>query len=343
MSSSNTGDSLLRFKNLHYVVDGDLTENEGKFQIRVRLLDVTQDARPVWSDQFELTVDALDRVNELITAPIVARIDPVIFFIEGQQPQRSGATGLVLRAVSLMYDLERNSYEEAGRLLAQAMEADPKNAKAAAWAAYWQVYYIGQGWAQNPNQCIATCQDLALRAIKIDPENAEAVGIYAHVCAFLNKDFDSALYYFERALRLNPNLAFIWALSAATYCYVGKPEIALKHLDHYRDLAPFDPSFRFWENVYTLAYVFKGDYENAVVVGRRVAKANPDFVNGYKPLITALGHLGRRDEAAPHIEKLLSLEPNFTVARFGKVYPFQRAEDRERFMRGLALAGVPEA
>jgi DNA-binding SARP family transcriptional activator/Tfp pilus assembly protein PilF len=342
--SSGASGSLLREKQLHYIVDGDLSGNEEKFQIDVRLLDVRQEARPVWSDRFELTIDALDRVNDLITAPVVARIDPVIFFIEGQQTrqQHSGATGLVLRAVSLMYDLERKSYEEAGELLRRAMEADPENAKAIAWGAYWYVWYVGQGWAHDPASAIATAQELVLRAIRIDPDNAEALGIYAHICSFLMKDFDSALHYFERALRLNPNLAFTWALSAPTYCYVGEPDIALQHLDRYRDLAPFDPYFRFWEIMYAIAYTFKGDYEKAVSVARRALRANREYSNGYKPLIASLGHLGRRDEAAPYIEKLLSLEPNFTVARFGKVYPFQRSSDRERYMRGLVLAGVPE-
>jgi hypothetical protein len=53
--------------------------------------------------------------------------------------------------------------------------------------------------------------------------------------------------------------------------------------------------------------------------------------------------LGRRDEAAPYIAKLLALEPNFTVSKFGKVYPFKHASDRERYMKGLVLTGVPEA
>ncbi len=87
----------------------------------------------------------------------------------------------------------------------------------------------------------------------------------------------------------------------------------------------------------------KGDYEKAVSVGRRAVKANPEFSNAYKPLIAALGHLGRREQAAPYVEKLLSLEPNFTVAHFGKTYPFRKAKDRERYMKGLLLAGVPEA
>lgn len=71
-------------------------------------------------------------------------------------------------------------------------------------------------------------------------------------------------------------------------------------------------------------------------------KANPDYSAGYKPLIAALGHLGRADEAKPYIAKLLSLETHFTVGHFGKTYPFKKASDRRRYMRGLRLAGVPE-
>jgi tetratricopeptide (TPR) repeat protein len=169
------------------------------------------------------------------------------------------------------------------------------------------------------------------------------MGIYAHICAFLNKDFDAALYYYDRALRLNPNLAFIWALSAPTYCYIGEPEQALQRLDRYRDLAPFDPYFPYYEFMYTIAYTFKGDYEKAVSVGRRNVAANPELSNAYKPLIAALGHLGRRDEAAPYVQKLLTLEPSFTAQSFGQAYPFRRPEDRERYVKGLLLAGIPEA
>ncbi|MBV8753462.1 MAG: hypothetical protein JO328_11455 [Hyphomicrobiales bacterium] len=42
------------------------------------------------------------------------------------------------------------------------------------------------------------------------------------------------------------------------------------------------------------------------------------------------------------IAKLLSLEPTFTVEHFGKTYPFKRDDDRQRYMEGLRLAGVPE-
>ena len=286
----------------------------------------------------------LHRLNELVTTRIVGRIDPIILFIEGQpnRRERYGATGLLLLALPLIFSMERDKYEEAGRLIEQALEIEPDNPMVAAWAAHWHLFYSGQGWSQDVQRTHDITQTFALRAIKLDPNNAEALGIYAHICSIVDKDFDAALYYFDRSLRLNPSLAWIWALSAATYCYIGKPEIALQRLERYGELAPLDPYSSFFEGLYTVAYTFKGDYERAVIVGRRCTKAKPDFVAGYKPLIAALGHLGRPDEARPYVEKLLSLEPYFTVEHFGNTYPFKREEDRTRYMEGLRLGGVPE-
>jgi DNA-binding SARP family transcriptional activator/Tfp pilus assembly protein PilF len=342
--SAHLSENLLKQKELDYVVDGAISGNGKRFQISVRLLDITQFASPVWSDRFELTIDELHRLDERVTARIVGRIDPVILFIEGQPKRRKdyGATGLLLRAIPLMYSMERDKYEEAGELINRALKIDPDNAMVLAWGAHWQVYHVGQGWSRDPGQGFAIAQKYALTAIRLDPENAEALGIYGHVCSFLEKDFDTALHYFERALRVNPNLAFVWSLSALTYCYIGEPEIALERLERHRDLTPIEPYPALFDNPYAIAYLIKRDYEQAAIFGRRVTKTRPEFVNGYKPLIAALGHLGRRDEANSYVTKLLSLEPKFTVERFGQVYPFKHASDREHYMTGLRLGGVPE-
>ena len=337
-------EEMLKRKHLDYVLDGAISGDVTGFQISVRLLDLTHHAQPVWSDRFKLAISEMHKLHDLVTARVVGQIDPLILFIEGQAPKREeyGATGLLLLAIPLMYSMERKKYEEAGDMINRALAIDPNNAMVAAWAAFWQVFYVGQGWAADTERAMAAAEDLALRAIKIDPENAEALGIYGHVSSFLHKDFDTATHLFNRALRLNPNLAFLWVLSSATSCYVGEPDVALERLERYRDLAPFDPYYSWFESFFTIAYTFKGDYEKAVVFGRRVVKSNPEYSNGYKPLIAALGHLGRCDEAKRYVDKLLALEPNFSVELFGKVYPFKYQSDRERYMNGLRLAGVPE-
>lgn len=342
-TAAGASDDPLRSSDLDYVVDGALSGNGKQYQISVRLLDLTRYASPVWSDRFELRTDELHKVDEMVTAKIVGRIDPVILFIEGQPKRREnhGATGHLLRAIPMIYSMERAKFEEAGRLIKRALVIDPNDAMALAWAAYWEMWHVGQGWTSDPVATLAIAEGYCLRAMKIDPDNAEALGIFAHTLAW-KKEFEPALYYFDRSLRLNPNLAYVWALNAATCAYIGDWQTALRRLERYRELAPFDPYYGFFETIYAIAYMIEGDYEQVITFGRRVIKANPEFTAGYKPVIAALGLLGRIDEAKPHLERLLALEPTFTIAHFCEVYPLRNENDRERYCEGLRLAGVPE-
>jgi tetratricopeptide (TPR) repeat protein len=227
-------------------------------------------------------------------------------------------------------------------LIGRALDIDPDNSMIAAWAAHWHLFYGGQRWTRDIALTHAVTKKHALKAIKLDPGNAEALGIYGHICSMVDKDLDSARRYFDRALRLNPSLAIAWAFSALMCSYAGEPDDALPRLDRYRELAPFDAYFSPHETIFVVAHTFKGDYERAVLTGRRVVETNPNFVAAYKPLIASLGHLGRREEAKPYVDKLLALEPNFTVENFAAVYPIKKASDRRRYMEGLRLAGVPE-
>lgn len=337
-------DEVLRRNELDYVIDGALSRHGNGLQINVRLLDLTQYAKPVWSERFDLDPDGSQGVDDDVIAKIVARIDPVILFIEGKSKRRdrTDATALLAEALPLIYRMERKPYEDAGILIKRALKMEPENAMVLAWAAHWHLFYVGQGWSADHLADIKAAQEHARLATIHDPENAEALGIYAHICAFVDKNYDDALHYFDRALRLNPNLASNWAFSSGTYSYVGEPDIALQRIERYRELAPFDPYYFWFENFYTIAYMFKGDYKQAAIVGRRCVKANPAFGAGYKPLIAALGHLGRLDEAKEYVDKLLDIEPNFTVKRFADTYPIKKDSDRERYKDGLRKAGVPE-
>jgi DNA-binding SARP family transcriptional activator/TolB-like protein len=337
-------DEQHEYAKLDYVLEGTISGSGRQLQISVRLLDWAGQAQPVWSERFDIALSHLHRLDELVTTRIVGRIDPVILHIEGQPKRREryGATGLLLLAIPMIFSMERRQYEEAGRLIQQALALEPDNATAEAWAAHWHLFYGGQGWAKDFDKTNERAQHHALKAITLDPANAEALGIYAHCCSRIASDFDRALAFFDRALRLNPSSAFNWALSAATYCYIGEPDVALQRLQRYRQLAPRDLYFSWFETLYTIAYTFKSDYERAVLVGRRAVEANPDLVNGYKPLIASLGHLGRREEAQVFVNKLLSLEPNFTVERFRQTYPIKKTTDRDRYMAGLRLAGIAE-
>lgn len=328
---------------LDYLVDLTVSETAQDTGINVRLLDLSGNARAIWSKRFDLTTGGVQPIQELVAMHVAGCISPVIPLIEGDMKRRSryGTVGFLRRAIPLLYSAERGKFQQAGQLIRFALELDPDDGEIAVLAARWRYFSIIRGYAPHSRQEFANVQYLALRAMKSSSDNAEALGIYAHYCAFPAKEFDAALHHFDRSLHLNPSEAFIWGLSALTYCYIGEPKTALKRLDHYLELAPFDPYIFCFEAAYTIAYLFNEDYERAAMVGRRAVAAVPDFVNAYKPFIAALGHLNRREEAKPYVETLLRLEPDFTVDSFLEVYPIKKAYDRKCYMEGLRLAGVP--
>ena len=86
-----------------------------------------------------------------------------------------------------------------------SLKIDPENSMVLGWAALWHMTHVGQGWTNDAEKTLQIAEDLSLKALKFDPENAEAMGYYAHTCSW-KKDFPSALHWFDRALRLNPNL-----------------------------------------------------------------------------------------------------------------------------------------
>jgi hypothetical protein len=88
--------------------------------------------------------------------------------------------------------------------------------------------------------------------------------------------------------------------------------------------------------------VLKHDYQAAATIGRSVTQLNPSYSAGYKPYLSALGHLGSDQEAGTVLRRLLTIEPGATVERCMNAFPMERQVDRDHFAEGLRLARVPD-
>ena len=252
------------------------------------------------------------------------------------------AYDLMLRAIPLIGRLERGPFMQAGEYLARAIEMEPDYAAAHAWYAYWNTFLIGQDWADDPEGATERAGQLAERAIVLDPFDARGLTIAGHVRAFLHRRLRESVSLHERALSLNPNLAMAWALSGVAYAYLGDWEEAERRITRYKKLSPLDPQAFFYDSAFIIVALLKRDYELAVIAGRAVSEMNPSFSAAHKPYLAALGHLGRDAEAKMVRERLLGLEPDFTLERFLATTPLEREADRAFYAQGLRLAGVPE-
>jgi DNA-binding SARP family transcriptional activator/TolB-like protein len=346
-AESRDENAIRRTFGIDFLVDGSIQRVRNRLRITVRLLDLRAGNQVVWARRFDRQSNDLLSLQDEIASEVVAQIDPEILLIEAKRsasrpPMDATAYDLVLRAIPLIGRMERGRYMMAGEYLVKAIELEPDYAAAQAWYAYWHIFLVGQGWADDPRAMMEEAGDLAEHAIVLDPFDARALTIAGHVRAFLHRRLHEAASLHERALSLNPNLAMAWALSAITYAYMGEPEEAERRNNRYKKLSPLDPHAFFFDAFFILIHLMKRDYESAVAVGRAVSEMNPSFSATYKPYLAALGHLGRTQEAAVVRRRLLSIEPDFCVARFIATSPLERESDRDHYAEGLRLAGVPE-
>jgi tetratricopeptide (TPR) repeat protein len=229
----------------------------------------------------------------------------------------------------------------AGDCLNRAVELDPDDAPALAWAAQWHLFCVGQGWAIDPVAGMQRAQDLAERAVQIDPEDARGLTLAGHVRGFLNRRPDEALRLHERAVTANPHLPLTWCLFGLAQTYAGDCTEGIRHIRHAQALSPEDPLDYFHEMALCLSYLLRGEYESASMAGRRAIELNPDFSSAQKVYLAAAGHLGRETESNASRTKLLELESGFSVRQAVTRCPMVIPAARTLYAEGLRAAGLP--
>ena len=85
-------------RGIDYVVDGALSSDAHELQIRVRLLDLADDARQVWSDRFNLALDGRHHAYGQATARILGKPDSALAE-KNEQERRHNVTELLHTAI----------------------------------------------------------------------------------------------------------------------------------------------------------------------------------------------------------------------------------------------------
>jgi len=331
---------------VRYVLDGSVRRQLDRLRISVDLIDAGQN-RTIWADRYDGVIAELFEFQDRIVASVVATIEPRVYAAEaervrGKPTESLDAYDCVLRAYPLFYTSDESEFMTAGLLLDRAIALDPAYAQAWANKAWWYILLVGEWRSRATERDFTNAQVTAQRALALDSMDAFALTVAAHVESFLGNRPENAIEMFERALQLNKNSAFTWAISAITSCYLGQPEDALDRLRNAWRLSPFDPlKFFFW-GVAGLAEFIAGRYEEALVWLLKARRDHPGHLVAHRNLAACFAQLGRIEEAKAAAADLLAREPNFRISVFASKYPLRRPADRERLLWGLRAAGLPE-
>ena len=330
-----------------FLLDGTLQRSGGHIRVIVQLSDVRAGRTVVWARRFDRDVTDIFALQDEIAAETAAQIDTALLLWEGERVRHRqrgdpDAVDLMLGAIPSIYRLESTLFRKAGELLETALALDSGNAAVHAWLAYWHLFLVGQGWASDSEAATARAAQLAERAVGLDARDARAVTLAGHVRGFLNKRPGEAASLHDRAIALNPNLALAWCFSGLTQSYLGEHAEAIRRIDRAQRLAPHDPHGFFFDTARIMPHLLRREFGTAAAIGRRAIALNPGFSSAYKGMLSALGHLGRHEEAAALCRRLLQLEPQFSVRDAIARSPLIREEELNLYVDGLRRAGLAE-
>ncbi|HET7731278.1 MAG TPA: adenylate/guanylate cyclase domain-containing protein [Usitatibacter sp.] len=332
---------------VRYVLSGSILVSGTNIQVMAELTEADV-GQVIWSERFRGTVADLFDILGKMAPDIAKRVVPHVRQRELQRARSKGTETLtayerMLRGVDHFHRSSREDLQESRRMLEAAIRSEPSYAIPYAWLAQWYVRHVGQGWTTDARGDAAEARRLSAEAMVRDDTSSLVLTVAGLVSGYLDKDLQTSIGLFDRALQINPSEVSAWGWSTGAQAWLGEGVEAMRRSHRAMDLSPFDPRMYTFITTAAMAHIVGGQYEKSVELCRWSLRLNRMYTATHRSLVIALTLAGRVDEASKAAADLMSLEPALTVARFRERYPGNRSPHADTMCEALATAGVPRA
>src|SRR5262245_56685022 len=199
---------------VRYLLEGSVRKSANRIRIAGQLIEASS-GKHLWAERFEGAIEDVFELQDQVTARVVWAIAPRLQQAEIERARRKptdslDAYDLLLRGWANAHKWTREGNEEALRLFYKAIELDPDFSAAYAAAADCFSRRKGSGWVIDQEQEVAEARRLARRAVQLGKDDASVLGLAGHALAYVSKELDDGAAFLDRALLVNPNLAWGW-------------------------------------------------------------------------------------------------------------------------------------
>ena len=175
-------------------------------------------------------------------------------------------------------------------------------------------------------------------------DDAVALCTAGMALAYVVGDLDDGAALIERALALNPNLAWAWLFSGWVKVWRGEPERRARTHRRARHAAePARPAHLQHADRDRLRRIFfAGRYGEAQKAAQAALGEQPDYVNALYALAASSALAGQTALARDAMARLRQFDPGARIGLLLQRYPLRRPEDLAKVADGLRRAGMPE-
>ena len=331
---------------VRYVMEGSVRKAGNRVRITGQLIDVSTGAH-LWADRFDGALEDVFDLQDQVTASVVGAIAPRLEQAEIERSKNKPTESLdaydyYLRGMAALHRWTREGNDEALSMFRQAIELDAGFSSAYGMAARCYSQRKVSGWFVDRKKEIAEADWFARRAAELGRGDANALSAAGIAFGYVLGDLDEGAAVTDRAIDLNPNLAWGWLWSGWIRVWMGEPELALQHVERAMRLSPHDPWFANMLACMASAHFFAGRYEQASSWAERAVRDNPRHLMPPTTAAASNALAGRITEAKRAVTRILEIDPTMRLSNLPDFIPLRRPEDLERFTEGLRKAGLPE-
>ncbi len=334
-----------------HVLRGRLAPHAGHLRLDATLIE-TEGATLVWNERIDVAREDILNIETSVVARVtgtfVKRLEEATLAGAMRKPAAAlAAHEATLRGLVRLRDGTLESDEAARRMFERAIAIDPHYARAHAGLAMshfneWSCMF----WDSFEANAQAAYRH-AYRALELDDRDALPHAIIGKVLLY-RRDFEKAGWYFDRALALCPHDPQILIEVVNGDIFLGRPELAVTHVELAMRLNPYHPNDYHASAVY--AHLFTRDFERTLESAARLHTF--PIIDIPACAAVACAFLDRLDEGRANLAEFERLygekilfggvpKPGDALAWFLSVNPFRREEDRTLVREGLARLGSP--
>jgi adenylate cyclase len=329
---------------VRYVLEGSVRKSGTRVRITGQLVEAST-GNHLWADKFDGALEDVFELQDRVTSSVVGIVAPKIEQAELDRAQRSPTTNLraydhFLRGVSAYYLYTAAANAEAIEHFSRAVLLDPHFAEAYSWVAncYYQRPQLGSVVAIRREGAEAIKN--ARRSIELARDDAFILTIAALTLWAFSQEKDAAAALAQRAIELNPNLAYAWTANGWIRSTLGQQDIAIQHFHKALALGPMDPqNFTVFFGL-AIAHFLAGRNAEAKACAEKALLDKPDHPAILMLLALAEVCLGHLDQGRAIASKSMKLRPSHRIT--WDLSLLQNEADRTRWVDACRLAGFPE-
>ena len=330
---------------VRYVLEGSIQKSGDRVRITAQLIDALS-GNHLWAERYDRDLKDIFAMQDEITMKIMTALR--VKLTEGEEARiyARGTNNLeaylkVMKGYKHVMRFNKDDVHLGRQLYKEAIALDPNYSNAYTLLAWTHRHDVRFGWTKTPEKSIKKCIEVVKKALSINEYDAMAHMCLSNIYSMM-REFEKAIAEGEKCIALEPNGASVNATFAIILTYAGRYDQAIEKLEKAERLNPIRPGWYFW--IKAVAFHFAGKYEKAIESAKKGLKKMPNHTSILRILAASYILLGRMEEASAVTEKILELQPKFSLDQEAKrlEHIFKNKADVERHIDALRKSDLPD-